>query len=401
MSAAAQYTITSLFAFVIAVINTIAMVRDRRRARRMGLAPPDDRARWVMVNVLMMGTGGFLFQIPAVSGWFDRAIHVPNASIVPAYLCLLSCAAWMQVWIGSWPGTSRGSLRGVMFGVGAVGVVMVVLFVLGTHPTEGILTFDTTYIHDPSSAAFITIYLACFTPSWPWAAMRVHAARRRARGGGQRWLVHGLGFLELGMLCTVVYATTIALVPLSVALGLPDPTWAAPVTSVAAALSATFSCIGFSCRSWGSGWDRFLSKWMPEYDNRVQFRRLRPLHQMLVQAAPAGTRLPRGLGLGRRNPGAALAYQLVQFAEIIPLISQYVSPEDEARADEYGEALKAAMMIRAAVEARRTGLGPFDGPVELPIPGTAAGYGRMAAALAAVDLLELAPTAETPAPSRV
>lgn len=387
MSTGSQFLLTSVFALTVALINAIAMLRARRRAKHAHKPVPEDRPGWIMVGVLALGAGGFLFQIPSVYTRVDHLLHVPNASIVVAYLSFLSCEALIHVWIGTWPGTTPRGLRAMTFALAAAAVALIALFAFGTHPVEHPLSFDTDYIHDPASGAFVSIYLTLFGLGWPWAAWRVHKAREKNRDAGKRWLVHGLAFLETGMWFTVAYSVTLALVPLSVALDMPEPSWAAPASSAFAAVSATCSCIGFSCRTWGTRWDNFLTNRYPGRDERFLFRLLQPLYRLVSSATPAEDRQPPGLGVVNVNPGAALAYQVLQIREGSELLAKHVSPEGAARAVEMGTAVAFAMMLQDGAENARAGRAPH-GAVELPeIPATPEGYGRVAAALAAVELL--------------
>lgn len=361
MSSAMEMLLTSILALSVSLAHIIAMIRTKGPdGSRVGLR---DTARWAMVGGLTFGSAGFIFEYPGAYTSVDRWLGVPNLAMLLSCASFLLCQALVSVWISVWPGTdlrTGQTVRSLWVGYAGVLVLLAVLFACGHHPVEAPLTFDTTYIHDPASALFISCYLAVFLflPGWVWQALRTRYVRRLALGGGRRWLVHGLTCLEIAMWAATGYTAILALVPLCAGLGLPNPAWAPRVATAMASLSAVSACLGFTCKTWGLGWDRFLEAHFPGYEYRVAYRRQAPLHRLLHSAIPEEVRLPRGLNAARRHSRGALGNQVMQSIEAMGYLDEHLSLENAERADLIGRYVAAAIKISDAAAAQQAGVYP-------------------------------------------
>lgn len=382
MSTSLQFILIATFAGAVALWHAAQMIVRRQH----------EYSRWIMCVLIIAGCLGFIFQIPALYSAIDRIAGVANLSYLLACISFALCAGLIHLWISTWPGIAPASARTLIV-AGAVGcALLAALFAAGTHPTERNEDFVVAYIHDPATAAMIVCYLALFCASWPLAALRVREGRHRASRGARRWLVHGLGFLELGVWSAAGYSLALVAVPVTAAAGLSETERLVSVANSLGALSATFSCIGFAARTWGPGWDRYLATAFTGYRERVRFRQLAPLYRLVVRSGQSTLQVPRGLGLRRRASGAALTHQVVAITEALTDLAPYLDADVEDRAREWGDALVEAIVVNAAVAARRDGRTPAR-TADLPHHGDlrqeTAHHARLSAALALLSLLDL------------
>ncbi len=354
MSVNLQFTLIAGFACLVAIWNIAHMAGTGHH----------DYARWLMCAVLLTASAGFVLQIAVIAQGIDRLVGVPNVSVLLTSCIYLGCAGLIHLWISTWPGIWPGSAHTARMRLALVytlfATMLVALFSLGRHPHEHPYTFAEKYVHDPATAMFLTGYLLAFTSAWLWAAVRVHRGRQRARTGDLRWLEFGLAFLETGLWFTIAYCLSLAAVPVMAANGMVDSTrWFAPFSSALGALSATFICIGFSCRTWGPSLDRFLQRRFPGYVDRGRYRRLAPLHLLVDGARSRQIRTPRGLGVSRTNARAALTHQTLSITEALETLSPYYDAHVTEEATAWGRAVAEAIIIDAALTAQRNGTRPL------------------------------------------
>jgi hypothetical protein len=382
MSTGIQFLLIAAFAGLVAVWHAGQMIR--RRAH--------EYARWLMCAVIAAGCLGFIFQIPTVYAHIDRWAGIANLAYLMAACSFVLCAGLIQLWISTWPGIAPVGARRLFAGYAAVCAILAALFALGHHPVEQTEDFTVAYIRDPWTAAMIVCYLVPFGLCWPWAAYRVHKGRIRARSGGRRWLVHGLTFLEVGLWGAVGYSLALAVVPIAVALGVGGTQRVIPLANSLGAVSAGCSCIGLAARTWGPRWDRYLASTFAGYRDRVRYRQLGPLYRLVVRSRPTVLDTPRGLGLRRRESATALTHQVMAITEGLADLAPFLDADVQGQARAWSDALAEAIVVNAAVTARREGRRP-ERSASLPrfadLPRETAHHARLSAALALLDLLDL------------
>jgi hypothetical protein len=300
---ASEFIFVTLFAVAVIATTVADMVRS-------GVW---DRARWAMVGMILPGALGVSVQIPGMYHRLDDAVGVPNFAVLVQFLAYIACGGCMHLWISTWPSTTltivRGAPRKRTIGLVVIGggVLLALLFAAGVHPDEEPAGSFVAYAHDPATWAMIFGYAVMYGGLWAWATVRMHRVRIASSAGGIRWLGSGLAVLEAGMAATVLYALAVAAVCASAVAGVRGPSWILAADSIAG-VGAAMGCIAFSCRVWKPQLERLFGSASEKQTARMEYRQLRMLHKLVGSGAPV--RMRRGLGLLRRDPTMALAYQI-------------------------------------------------------------------------------------------
>ncbi len=377
---APEFIFITLFALAVVATTVADMVRSRVW----------DRARWAMVGMILPGALGVFVQIPDVYHGLDDAVGVPNIAVLVQFSAYIVCGGCMHLWISTWPsttltivrGTPRTSTIGLLVVVG--GALLTLLFAAGGHPVEEPADSFVTYAHDSATWAMIFGYAVIYGGLWAWATVRMHRVRIASAAGGIRWLGSGLALLEAGMAATVLYALAVAAVCASAVAGVRGSSWVLAVDSIAGA-GAIMGCIAFSCRVWKPQLERLFGSASERQTARMQYRQLRMLHRLVGSGAPV--RMRRGLGLLRRDPTVALAYQVCAIAEGRKQLAEYRDERVEAAAAECGRVLAEAIRLAAAAQACPT-RGTAIPAVPRPDPSAELGWNlRLASALTMLQTL--------------
>ncbi len=342
---APEFIFITLFALGVVAATVADMVRSRVRSQ----------ARWAMAGMVLLGALGLFVQIPAVYHGLDDAVRVPNFAVLVNFWAYTACAGCMHLWISTWPSTTLTVVRGTphrhTIGLVIIGgiAVLSLLFAAGVHPDEEPAGYFVTYAHDPATRAMVFGYLGLYIGLWAWAGARVHRVRIASSAGGIRWLGSGLALLEVAVGVTVLYALMVVAVCASTVTGGRGTLWMVTADCVNV-VGATLACMAFSCRVWGPQLERLFGGPSERQAARMQYRQLRTLHGLVGSGAPA--RMRRGLGLRRRDPTMALAYQVCAIIEGRKQLAGYRDEGVEAAAAEWGQALAEVIRLAAAARAR-------------------------------------------------
>jgi hypothetical protein len=160
-----------------------------------------------------------------------------------------------------------------------------------------------------------------------------------------------LAVLEAAVTGTVLYAAALAVVCANAMAGVRETSWMFAVDCLTVA-AATLGCIAFSCRIWGPQLERLFGGPSENQTARMQYRQLRTLHRLVGSCASVSMR--RGLGLRRRDPTMALAYQVCAIIEGRKQLTPYRDEQVEAIGAEWGRVLAEAIRFAAAARTRRT-----------------------------------------------
>ncbi len=336
---APEFIFITLFALAVVVATVVDMVRSRVRSQ----------ARWAMAGMVLLGALGLFVQIPDVYHGLDDLVGIPNLAVLVNFCAYIACAGCMHLWIGTWPSATLTRVRGTpatrTIGLVVVGgvVVLSLLFAAGVHPHEAPAGYFVTYAHDPATRAMIVVYAGIYGGLWAWAGARVHRVRVGSSAGGIRWLGSGLAVIELAVAVAFVDILVVAVVCASAVTGTRGAAWML-VADCLNVVGATLACIAFSCRLWGPQLERVFGGPSVRQSAGMQYRQLRVLHRLVGSGAPV--RMRRGLGLRRRDPVMALAYQVCAIIEGRKQLAGYRDERVEAMAAEWGRLL--AEVIRLA-----------------------------------------------------
>ncbi len=373
-----EFIFITLFAF--AVVATSIVDMGRRRVW--------DEARWALAGMILLGVLGLLVQIPDVYHGFDDAVGVPDLAVLVNFCAYIATGGVVHLWISTWPSTTltvvRGTPRKRTIALVVIGgaVVLSLLFAAGVHPHEEPAEYFLAYAHDLARRAMVLLYAGIYGGLWAWAGVRVRRVRIASSAGGMRWLGSGLALLEVAVALTVLYAVVVCASTVTRAGGAPWMLIADCVTVTA----ATLGCIAFSCRVWGPQLERLFGGPSENQTARMQYRQLRVLHRLVGSGAPV--RMRRGLGLRRRDPKMALAYQVCAIIEGRKQLAGYRDERVEAEAAAWGQALAQAVRLAAAAQRHWTP-GPVTPAREAsPVPDLGAELDRDLRLASALTMLQ-------------
>ncbi|MDH6543518.1 hypothetical protein M2167_006071 [Streptomyces sp. SPB4] len=161
------------------------------------LRNPRDPLLRSVAALLVTATGLFFFAAVPVIRKVNALTGVPNLAAPLVYCMLMAYAGAGLVlvinWRGGEPVRIRRATRCCIGAFGAVGVVLLVLFGLGSAPAERVRDFDTHYAGTPYIREMIVLYLVVHTAS----ALLMSALCRR-------WLREVSGELRVGLALLVV-----------------------------------------------------------------------------------------------------------------------------------------------------------------------------------------------------
>jgi hypothetical protein len=299
------------------------------------------------------GALGLFVKVPAVYHGLDDLVGVPNLAVLVSFWAYIACAVCMHLWVGTWPstaltvvrGTPRNSTIGMVF-IGGV-VLLSLLFAAGAHPDEEAAGYFVLYAHDAATRAMVFGFFGIYDGLWVWIVIRIHRVRIASSAGGIRWLGSGLALLEASIVVDFLYPLVVAGVCASTVTGARGASWML-VADCIDIVGSTLGCTALVCRVWGPQLERLFGAASGKQTARMQYRQLRTLRRLV--GSGASVRMRRGLGLQRRDPRMALAYQVCAIVEGRKQLAGYRDEGIESVAAEWGQVL--AEVIRLAAAAR-------------------------------------------------
>jgi hypothetical protein len=160
-----------------------------------------------------------------------------------------------------------------------------------------------------------------------------------------------LALLEAAIIIDFLYTVVVAAVCVSTVTSARGAAWMV-VADCVNVVGATLGCVALSCRVWGPQLERLFGAASEKQAARMHYRQLHTLHRLVASGAPV--RIRRGLGLRRRDPGTALAYEVCAIIEGRRQLAGYRDEQVEAAAAEWGQALAEIIRLAAAAQACRT-----------------------------------------------
>jgi hypothetical protein len=280
----------------------------------------------------------------------------------------------LQVQVIAWaydPAVAAAKIRRRLLALGAVVVVMAVLFASTWEPTR-----EAHYLMNGSRDAgarfllYLSFYLTALGGGY---AISAWMCWQYAKVCGRPWLRRGLRLSAVGLSLVLGYVATRAATLVGAKLG-ADPASFEFLVPVFAGLSLLLTLAGMLLPSWGPRIDAVREG----FARRRDHRRLEPLWRALYAAAPGIALDPPGSGrfLVGRQAGLRLLRRVIEISDgrlaVAPYVPAWAGPAARERATAAGvtgeelEAVVEAARIRAGLAALTRGDAPEpaagDGP---------------------------------------
>jgi len=222
---------------------------------------------------------GIIFTVstPAVWARIDRAVAIPNLSLLISQSCVIAFSGTIQCIIIFWTHPRPGSWRRARWRIAWVlGVltVMAVLFAAAgrqdEHPTDA----AATYAQDPVYAAYLGCYIAMVSLGFTDI---IRLCLPYARAAGRVWLSRGLRLTALGAGLGLLYCLVRAATLIEGRLG-TDPRRLEVLVPIFAACGAMLVIVGLTLPSFGPRLSR-IAAWQAQ---RRAYRQLYPLWEAIT-----------------------------------------------------------------------------------------------------------------------
>jgi hypothetical protein len=330
-------------------------------------APPEQRR--TIRSICGVGWGaapGLLLVAPTVPENLDRLVGIPNLSVLLLYLStqVWICSAQMtllywrqcaeQVW---WTARRTG------WAYAWLGVVMIILFVLGSPSPEHAAAFPLAFARTPYLSELAIIHFTCYLVAMIYIAYRCLRWARQTPDD-QVWLRVGLRLLALAAPVGPGAYAAVTLVAIAVSwFGVNLESWVVG-SPLLACLGVPPCVIGMTIPVWGPLLPVMRVRFVRYRADFVDYWRLGPLWRALVHVSPDMVHTPASLW-ERFSLQARLFWRMIEINDWLQQLSAYRDPALAEAVSAWGRrqelpadsirAITEAAQIRGALIARAAG----------------------------------------------